>query len=203
MAIDIMFLLSLVSGFYIGYSRGIIKTVFGVIALMFGFLAAFKFAPGMTKFLETSFNSTNPLMFLAGVALSFVLAMFVIRLFARGLEGALKTANINVINKLVGGAVLGVFMVVIYSVILWFGDQAHIVNDEAKQTSKTYIVLKDIPGKAMVVANQIKPVFQEFWDQSMDMMDQLKDLQDSTIEKTETNNVYDIPTNEETEDTDN
>ena len=194
MAIDIMFLLSMVSGFYIGFSRGIIKTVFGVIALIFGFLAAFKFAPGMTQLLETSFNSTNPLMFLAGVALSFVLAMFLIRLFARGLEGALKTANINVINQLAGGVLLSALMVVLYSVLLWFGEQAHIVNDAAIHESKTYIVLKDIPGKAMVVANQIKPVFEEFWDQSLDMMDRLEDM---SIEKTEDNNVYDIPTDEE------
>ncbi len=199
MAIDIMFALALLSGFYLGFARGIIKTVFGLIGLLFGCLAAFKFAPGMTKLLEVSFKSTNPLMFLAGAAISFAIAMFAIRLFARGLEGALKTANINVINKFIGGVVTAVFMLVVYSTLVWFGEQAHIVNDEVKAESKTYPILKEIPGKSMVVVNQIKPVFQEFWDQSVDMMDRLQDM---SLEKTEDNKVFDIPENEETKDSD-
>lgn len=199
MAIDIMCGLALLSGFYLGYARGIIKTVFGFIGLLFGCLAAFKFAPGMTKLLEVSFKSTNPLMFLAGASLSFVIAMFAIRLFARGLEGALKTANINVINKLIGGAFTAAFMLVVYSVLVNFGIQAHIVNDEVIAESKTYPILHGIPKKAMVAVNEVKPVVQDFWDQSIDMMDRLQDM---SLEKTEDNKVYDIPENEETTDSD-
>lgn len=200
MAIDIMFGLALVSGFYLGFARGIIKTVFGFIGLLFGCLAAFKFAPGMTKLLEVSFKSTNPLMFLAGAAISFALAMFAIRLFARGLEGVLKTANINVINKFIGGIVTAVFMVVVYSVLLNFGVQAHVVNSEVQAESKTYVVLKDVPSRAMVVVNQVKPVFQEFWDQSIDMMDRLQDM---SLEKTSDHTITDYDDYDEAEDTDN
>jgi membrane protein required for colicin V production len=199
MAIDIMFLIALVSGFYIGYARGIIKTVFSLVSLFIGCLAAFKFAPAMTKFLETSFNNNNPLMFLAGAALSFVLAMFIIRLIGRGLENALKTANINVINQLLGGVVTAAFMIMVYSTLVWFGDQAHIVNNEAKASSATYPIIQVIPGKSMVVIKKIVPIFQDFWDQSVDMMDRLKEM---SIEKVEDNNVYDIPTDEEPEDND-
>ncbi|MFK7810163.1 MAG: CvpA family protein [Saprospiraceae bacterium] len=199
MAIDIMFALALVSGFMLGFNRGIIKTVFGLIGLLFGCLAAFKFAPGMTRFLEVSFDSTNPLMFLAGAAISFAIAMFSIRLFARGLEGALKTANINVINKLAGGIITAIFMVVVYSVLLNFGVQARVVNDNAQLDSKTYPVLKEIPSKSMVVVNQVRPMFHEFYDQSVDMMDRLQEM---SLEKTEDNKVFDIPENEETADSD-
>ena len=200
MAIDIMCLLFVVGGFYMGYSKGIIKTVFSVIGLLFGALAAFKFAPAMTQFLETSFNSTNPLMFLAGFALSFVLAMFLIRLVARGLEGAFKTANINVLNQLAGGVLFAALMTVLFSVLLWFGEQAHLVNQEARLTSKTYPILKEVPGKARVAFERVRPVFRDFWDQSLDMMDRLEEM---SIEQTENNNVYDIPTDEETQDSDN
>ena len=196
MAIDIMFGLSLISGFYVGYSRGIIKTVFSVIGLLFGALAAFRFAPAMTEFLETAFSSTNPLMFVAGFALAFFLAMFLIRLFSRGLEGAFKTANINFINQALGGFVTAIFMVVVYSVLLWFGVQAHLVNEEVRYQSKTYPILKEVPGKAMVVVEEIKPILLDFWDQSIEMMDRLEDM---SIEQTEDNNVYDIPTDDQTD----
>jgi len=200
MAIDIMFAIAVLTGFYIGFARGIIKTVFGIIALVFGLMAAFKFAPATTKFLETSFASNNPLMFLAGFLLSFVLTMFLIRLFARGLEGVLKTANINVINKLAGGTLFAGLMVVVYSTLLWFGEQAHMVNDEVRNTSMTYTYLQKIPGQAKTVAGKVQPVFQEFWDQSLDMMDRLEDM---SVETTENNNVYDIKEDEPTEDSNN
>jgi membrane protein required for colicin V production len=199
MAIDIMFFIALATGFYLGYSRGIIKTVFSLASLFIGALAAFKFAPGMTRFLETSFNNNNPLMFLAGAALSFVLAMLVIRMIGRGMENALKSANINVINQLLGGVVSAAFMLMVYSTLVWFGDQANIVNNEAKAGSITYPIVQVIPEKSMIVIKKIIPIFQEFWDQSVDMMDRLKGM---SIEKTEDNNVYDIPTDEETEDSD-
>ena len=195
MAIDIMFAVAVVVGFYMGFARGIIKTVFGIIALLFGLMAAFKFAPATTKFLETSFASNNPLMFLAGFLISFVVTMFLIRLFARGLEGALKTANINVINQLAGGTLFAGIMVIVFSTLLWFGEQAHMVNDEVRTTSKTYPYLQKIPGQTQVVFAKIQPVFQDFWDQSMDMMDRLEDL---SIEKTENNNVFDIEDDEPT-----
>jgi len=193
-----MFALAVVTGFYMGYARGIIKTVFGIIALMFGLMAAFKFAPATTKFLETSFSSNNPLMFLAGFLISFVATMFLIRLFARGLEGALKKANINVINQLAGGTLFAGIMVVVFSTLLWFAEQAHMVNDEVKRQSKTYVYIQKIPDQTKIIYSKVQPVFQDFWNQSLDMMDRLEDM---SVEKTENNNVFDIeddePTNED------
>ncbi len=200
MAIDIMFALAIISGFYIGFARGIIKTVFGVIALLFGLMAAFKFAPATTKFLETSFASNNPLMFLAGFLISFAATMFLIRMLARGLEGALKTANINGINKFAGGMLFAAVMVVVYSTLLWFGEQAHMINDQVKRESKTYVYLQKIPGQAQEVAGALQPVFKDFWDQSLDMMDRLEDM---SVEQTETNEVHDIKDDEATEDSTN
>ncbi len=193
MAIDIMFALAVVIGFYMGFARGIIKTVFGVIALLFGLMAAFKFAPATTKFLETSFSSNNPLMFLAGFLISFVATMFLIRLFARGLEGVLKSANINVINQLAGGTFFAGLMVVVFSTLLWFGEQAHMVNDQVKAESKTYVYIQQIPGQTQQLFAKVQPVFQDFWDQSLEMMDRLEEL---SVEKTENNNVFDIDDNE-------
>ncbi|HHS95343.1 MAG TPA: hypothetical protein ENJ45_02045 [Phaeodactylibacter sp.] len=85
-------------------------------------------------------------------------------------------------------------MIGVYSTFVWFGDQAHVINDEAKSQSKTYPILAVIPGKALAAFEVVKPVFQEFWDQSIEMMDRLEDL---SIEKTENNSVYDLPENEE------
>ena len=100
MTLDIIFILFAGLGFWMGYSRGIIKTVFTVLSFTIGLLAAFKMAPAFTNFLEDLTKNNNPLMFIAGFLLSFIIMMVILRLIARGLEGLLKSANINFINQI-------------------------------------------------------------------------------------------------------
>ncbi|MBK8705844.1 MAG: CvpA family protein [Saprospiraceae bacterium] len=86
MIVDILFLIAAGYGFYLGFSRGIIKTVFTVLSIMIGVVAAAKFGPAMTDFLESVANSHSPLMFIAGLLLTFVATMLLIRIAANVAE---------------------------------------------------------------------------------------------------------------------
>lgn len=194
MVLDIIFLLFAIYGFYIGYSKGIIGTVFTLLAYTFGIVAGVKFAPFMTNFLN-DLISDNPLNFIAGFVLSFVFIMIVIRMIAKGLESLLETANINVINKFFGGALLTGAMILLYSVLLWFADSAHLVNQAAKEESRTYAFVEPIPAQAYKVAKQLQPTFEKFWEDAMRMMDRLQDV---SVEREEgAPNVFDLPDEEE------
>ncbi|MEO1517622.1 MAG: CvpA family protein [Bacteroidota bacterium] len=188
MVIDIVFFIFIAYGFYLGFSRGIIRTAFTILSLTIGVMASLKLAPATTKFLETTFADDNPLMFLAGMLLSFTIVMVILRMIARGLEGILKTANINVINQIMGGVLLSALLVLLYSVLLWFGDQAHMIDKETKVKSITYPYLQQYPGKVKQVAMQFQPMVEEFWDQSLDMMDRLEKI---SIEQTEKTRIED------------
>ncbi len=193
MVIDIIFGITLLYGFYLGFSKGIIQTVFTLLSVIFGLMAAFKFGPATAEFLKHVFNNDNPLMFLAGSLLAFVGIMIIIRMFARGMEGLLKTANINVINQFAGGALLAGAMALLFSVLLWFGDQARLVDTKTKQASMTYPYLEEMPGQARLIAERFKPLFKDFWDQSLDMMDRLERI---SLEREENHNVFDLPDEE-------
>lgn len=190
MAIDIMFGIMVLIGFYIGFSRGIIRTVFVVLSLVFGLMAGFKFAGPMTTFLKQSTGQESPLMFAAGFLLSFAIVMILIRMIAKGLEGILQTARINIINQIMGGMLTSFVMILLYSFLLWFAEQSHMIAPETKRASVTYVYVKEFPGQAQQVFVRIKPLIKDFWDQSMDMMDQLEEM---GVEKTTNEEVYDIP----------
>lgn len=194
MVIDIIFIIALLWGFYLGFSKGIIKTLFTVLSIILGLLAAFKFAPATTNFLETALKNTNPLMFLAGFICTFVLTMFLIRMFARGLEGIFKAANINFINQTVGGVVLAGVMVLMYSMLIWFGDQAHILNPEVKAESFSYVHLKEYPEQVRGLAKIVRPTVSEFWTQSVEMFDKLEQMsvQDASVNAESDARIYDI-----------
>ena len=192
MAIDIVFVIFAAYGFYMGFSKGIIKTIFTILSYVIGLMAAFKFSPVVTNFLETTFKTDNPLMYVAGFLLSFVLTMVLIRMLAKGLEGVLQTANINIINQAAGGVVLAAAMVLVYSVILWFGETSHIVNEESKSTSLTYPYLKDFPDQIWEMGEYVRPVFEEFLDHSAEFMDKIQESVDDSSETSTKTNIYDI-----------
>lgn len=189
MAIDVVFGVALLYGFYLGFSRGIIKTIFTVISIIFGIMAAFKFAPATTQFLTTAFNDDSPLWFLVGIIVTFVAIMMLIRLFARGLEGILETININIINQLAGGMLLAGVSILLYSYLIWFADSARLIDNATKRSSQTYAYLEKFPDIVKETAYQFRPIFEDFWDHSMDMMDQLEEM---SIEREENESIYDI-----------
>ncbi len=174
MVLDIMFLIFAGLGFYAGFSRGIIKTVFTVLSYTLGLVAAFKFAPPMTKFLESVFGNENALWFIAGFILSFIVTMLLLRLLSRTLEGILESAQINIVNKLIGGSVLAAVMILVYSMLVQFGDRAHTVTPQLKSESITYEYLQEYPALVWKLAEQGQPIFEDFWDHSMDFLDKLQ-----------------------------
>ncbi len=191
MIIDILLLIIAGWGFYQGYSRGIIKTVFTVFSIIFGLMAAFKFAPAATRFLETAFKTESALTFVAGFLLSFVVTMILIRLMARFFEKALQTANINVINKFAGGLLMTSLYTLVFSMMVWFGDKAHIISPELASESATHNFLIEFPTKMKSVYEFVKPTFQEFWAESVKFMDK---LEDESVKQNESEpTIFDIP----------
>jgi len=190
MIIDIVFAIVLLYGFYLGFSQGIINPLFAVLSIVIGLLAAFKLAPATSNFLETAFNSNNPLMFLGGFLITFIVTMFLIRTISRALEGLFRAARINFINQLVGGVVLSSVLVLMLSMLIWFGDQARLIDQGTKNTSMTYPHLEKYPTVIRGFASALQPTFKEFWVQSMDMLDKLEGM--SMNEHNSEPTIYDI-----------
>ena len=190
MIIDIIFAVAAAWGFYIGFSRGIVKTIFTVLSIVFGLVMAFRFSPQVTSLLETLFTK-NPLMFIAGFLVTFVGTMMLIRLFARFLEGALQTANINFVNQTVGGLFMAAIFTLLYSGLLWFGDKSQLISEQGKRESATYVYLEKFPETVWRWGGKAKPIFVDFWQHSIQFMDELEKM---SVEREESQPyIYDDP----------
>ncbi|MEQ1747604.1 MAG: CvpA family protein [Saprospiraceae bacterium] len=197
MPIDIVCMAAFLYGFWKGYSQGIISTVFSVLAYIFGIVFAFKMTPTATNILETLFNSNNPMMFVAAFVVNVVFIMFVIRQAAKGFEGMLTSLHLGIINQAIGGAIMGLFGVLIFSVLVWFGDKAGMINEATRNESQTYATLIELPGKTKVVADRIKPFVIDAWETSMKWMNRVEDFGEKQTgadgENTEKPRIYEIP----------
>lgn len=176
MLIDVLFAGILGYGIYVGFSNGIIKTIFTVLSFALGFLVTSHFYKQVTKVLQDLFNYPSSMMIFAGMFVTFFLTMILLRLIGRQVENLFKTANINFINQILGGVVMAGLFTIIFSVIVWFLVEARLLNDQTAD-SRTYPYLKHVPGKAKIAWAQVSPAVSDLWK---DMADAIEDVGKST-----------------------
>jgi len=183
MMIDLVAILLIVYGVYLGYTRGIIKTVFSIVSILVGVLAALSFSPMVIRGIQNALNWHPGFVFVLGFALTFIVVLGLVRFFGKKLEDTLELAKINFINKAIGGAVLGMTVLVFYSYILFSVDRLGLLTEKNKENSNSYEFLQTLPASTKVVLDKTKPIFKGFWKQVTVTFDQIKDRDHTTEEK--------------------
>jgi membrane protein required for colicin V production len=173
MLLDIIVAIVVSLGFYLGYSRGLIKTVFDSLSLVVGILAALKLSPIVISILQEIIKTSPAVSFLLGVVITFIGVMALIRFIGRKMEDMLEAVNINFINKLAGGAIQGLFFAYILSMALWLVNSLSVLKPEVKAASITYPLLEPLPEKGKAIFTSLKPVFKGFWDKTVEAMDSI------------------------------
>jgi membrane protein required for colicin V production len=184
MVLDIFVVLVVAFGFYTGYSRGLIKTIFDTLSLLIGILAAMKLSSFTIDALESFLHISPFITYLIGIVITFLIVMAVVRFIGRKLEDIFKAANINVVNKLAGGAFQGLFFAFLISMVLWVLGNYNVLKPETKGNSVTYPLLEPLPEAGKSVFKAVKPIFQSFWDKTVEAMESIGGNSEDTIENT-------------------
>jgi membrane protein required for colicin V production len=190
MVIDLVFFMFAGWGFYLGFYRGIISTVLTILSYTIGLVASIKFAPPMSKFLESVLDYDNPLMFVAGFLLSFVLIMLLLRTLSKTLERLLETFHLNFLNKAAGGVGMAALMILVYSGLLIFASSSNMIDEGTKKDSATFSYLIEYPKQVGKITTILKPTFQDFWAHTVDFLDDVKSMGDETLERTESDREF-------------
>ena len=175
MFLDIITCLLVAFGFYQGFSRGLIKTVFATLSLVIGIVAALKLSPIVIGLLQNSLNISPAITFVLGFVLTFIVVMALIRVIGNSLQKAVKSIHIGGIDKLLGGIILGLFYALLVSFGVYFVDKVELISDENKQASFTYPLLEPMPRAAQGIGEKVRPIFNEFWSKMLETMDAVKE----------------------------
>lgn len=187
MWIDIGFLIFLGYGFYVGYSRGMLKTLYAVLSIVIAILLSFKLSPFLIEFLDSSLKLGSTFSFILGFILCFIAIVFLVRLLGRTFEKVLKKVKLNFLNKIAGGIVMALVLVFFYAGILWFLNQTNIISEKQKDQSISYYKLEPVPEAMRGAFEQLKPAFKGFWEKSTEAIresnNQIEPTNDETIQK--------------------
>jgi membrane protein required for colicin V production len=184
MSIDALTILVLALGFWQGFNRGIITTLFNIVAYLFGIMLAFKMTPTTSSVLSTLFKSDNPLLPMGAFMVNLGLILFMLRAAAGAMEKALAAAYLGFLNRTIGGAATGLFYVLLFSVLLWFGVKASLVRQDTLDESKLYhAYLEDMPLVAKDLLVRFKPMAVNLWNESAQWMDKLEQYGEEKTEQ--------------------
>ena len=173
MILDIIVGLVVAFGFYAGFSRGLVKTVFDTASLVIGIIAAMILSDYTISVLDSVFNISPQFTYIIGLVLTFILVMAIVRFIGRRIEDILEAANVNVVNKVAGGVVQGLFFAFLLSLMVWTLGNYNVLKPETKENSVTYPYLEPLPEAGKSVFNAVKPVFQNFWDRTVEAMESI------------------------------
>lgn len=178
MIIDIIAAILIAVGFYAGYSRGIINTVFDTLSILLAIIFTLKLSPFVISLCKSIIPVGNAINFIIGFVLTFLAVMYIVRLIGKQLESLLKVIHLNFVNKIAGGVLMSVFYAFCFSLVLWVVNNGKLISEEQKEKSVAYAMLEPLPKQGQVLFAKFKPLFTDFWGQVVNMADDIKEQTD-------------------------
>lgn len=164
MIIDILLVIFALAGFWLGYTRGFIKTLIMVVAYIAALLLTLKFSPLLADGLVRLFNIGKLPALIFGTILFLVALVFLIHWAAKRIEKSVEKGQLSKASQIFGGIVQMLMAVLIYSLILWPVNQFGMIGEQSKQKSHSSAALHAVPEKAKSLILALKPVFSRYWE---------------------------------------
>lgn len=161
MFIDVFFAIFLIYGLVTGYFRGFIRAVLSLVGIFLAILLGLKLGPYLGDFLERSFHIGPMLSLIIGIILCFILILWGVRLLSGTIEKGLRFLSLNFINKFAGALILGAFMFLFYGWVVRFLDEATMISQDSKQSSKTYPYVARVPEYTDQLMTFVSPMVRE------------------------------------------
>ncbi|MFN8309878.1 MAG: CvpA family protein [Chitinophagales bacterium] len=164
MIFDIVFLIFIAAGFWWGYQKGIIYSLFSFAAYFIGIFAALKFSYLAVKTVNTTLHLGPKGVAIAAFLLVFILVVLLVRLIAWMLEQVLKTFSLNTVNQVVGGAIHALIALYVFCVFIWFLNKWDVIPIEQKRMSHVYSYIADLGPDVVQYTGRVIPAVQHIYD---------------------------------------
>lgn len=164
MLIDILLLIFALAGFWVGYTKGIVSTLFSILGYIIALLITLKISPWFTDFLVNSLKIEKMFALIFGTLFLLLIFIFLIRWLLKKVTAYLEQSKISAANKVIAGLIMTCMGILFFSLVLWPMNQFGILNENAKTTSISYHFLEGIPDKMRTVIEKLKPLFNRYWE---------------------------------------
>jgi membrane protein required for colicin V production len=175
MLIDVIALVLLVLSIYKGFTKGLIVAVFSFVAFIVGLAAALKLSALAAEYIGSAVHVSQRWLPVIAFLAVFIIVVLLIRLGAKMLEGIVQVAMLGWLNRL-GGIIFYILIYVfIFSILLFYASQLHLIKTETKEGSTVYPYIEPIAPKIMNVMGSVIPFFKDMFGQLLQFFQNVSD----------------------------
>lgn len=181
MALDLIAALLITYGFYVGFSRGLVKTVVDTLSILIALVVALKFSPILIGYFQEILKFHPSVEFILGFLFVFFFTMLLFKFIGDRIEDIFKAVGVNFVNQFAGGVLLGLVFAFCAGALLALGTNLKLIPEDTMQQSRLYGHLLDVSKEGWAILDTFKSIFSEFWGKFMDTLDQVKDRAEKQI----------------------
>jgi membrane protein required for colicin V production len=175
MLIDIIALVLLLLSIYKGFRKGLIIAVFSFVAFIVGLAAALKLSAVVAAYIGDNTNISQRWLPVLAFFVVFLIVVLLIRLGAKMLEGAVQLAMLGWLNRLGGIFFYILIYFFIFSILLFYANQLHLIKPETTEASLVYPYIQPMAPKIMNIMGAVIPVFKDMFTQLLQFFQNVSD----------------------------
>jgi membrane protein required for colicin V production len=165
MLIDIIVLILLIMAIFKGLRKGLIVAVFSFLAFLIGLAAALKLSTLMAEYIGTNVDISQRWLPVVAFAVVFIVVVMLVRLGAKAIEGAVRMMMLGWLNRIGGVLFYVLIYFFIFSIILFYATQLHILKPDLMQASVTYAYIAPFAPKMIDILGAVIPFFRDMFEQ--------------------------------------
>ncbi len=163
MFVDVVCLLLIIWAAFKGLRNGLIVGLFSFFAFIIGLAAALKLSAVVADYIGSNTNIGQRWLPFIAFAVVFMIVVFLVRLGAKAIEAVLRIAMLGWLNKL-GGILLYVLLYLfIFSIILFYAAQLHLIKEKTLKASVLYPCIQPLAPKIISALGYILPFFKNMF----------------------------------------
>src|SRR5215203_396069 len=156
-----------------GFQRGLVVAIFSLLAFIIGLAAALKLSTVVASYLGANTTVSQRWLPILAFAVVFFIVVLLVRLGAKIIEGGLRMAMLGWVNKLCGVVFYLLLYFFIFSIVLFYATQLHLIKTETIQTSSTYPIIYPMAPVVLDTLGSIVPVFKNMFTSLENFFDNL------------------------------
>lgn len=165
MLIDIIFFILILIAIFKGYRKGFVIAVFSFVAFIIGIAAAIKLSAIVADHLKNDLSISAKWLPVISFLLVFIAVIFLIRFGAKLIEKTFQLALMGWINRLAGAVLYILIYTFIFSVLLFYADKIHVINQHTIEASQTWPYIEPIGPKVINGFGKVIPLFKNMFDE--------------------------------------
>jgi membrane protein required for colicin V production len=181
MWIDITLLIIAVIGFWKGWQKGLIISIFSSIAWVIGFIGALKLSAVASVMLRDRLGWDSRYTPIVSFILIFIIIVFIVYLIGKILDKLFEVAQLGILNKMLGAILKLIVFMLLFSMFIWLFNQAGFISPETKTHSKTYTSLLSLADHTIEFFGSNLPTIKNIFNDIEHFFEDLADKAQQTM----------------------